>query len=99
MASESDPWNEGWKRLEPGYVVDRPLLASPWEWGRTVMTGAMAEHEELAEIKPRLASVEEQVAGLPALVNVMLAEAESRIRVEVEAGFKRSDCSNILERD
>jgi len=54
------------------------------------MTGAMAEHEELAEIKPRLASVEEQVAGLPALVNVMLAEAESRIRVEVEAGFKEA---------
>ena len=59
--SWSSEWNEGWRKLLPGYTVTDPLIAAPWDWGRTVLTGAMAEHEELETMRYRVATIEQQL--------------------------------------
>lgn len=45
----------------PGYTVSEPLIAAPWEWGRDVLTGSMAEHEELQMFKYRMITIEKQL--------------------------------------
>ena len=83
-SNESGPWNENWRRLEPGYVVEQPLLASPWAWGRTVLTGSMAESEELATIYPRMASLEDQVSYLESSIESRFDAVAEQINSKVK---------------
>lgn len=54
------------------------------------MTGAMAEHEELEYIKPRLASIEQQMVEIrEVFIPQLLKEHEEKITMEMEAGMKR----------
>ena len=86
--SWSSEWSEGWKRIEHPDAPGQYLLAAPWEWGRTVLTGAMAEHEELEAIKPRMSTIEEQMAEVIEYLN------ESNKQIEA----KTSSLAGILER-
>jgi len=68
----------------PGYVVDEPLIAAPWDWGRLVLTGAMAEHEELEAIKPRIATIEQQLNSALAEINETNARLEQSMALMEE---------------
>jgi hypothetical protein len=68
----------------PGYVVDEPLIAAPWDWGRLVFTGAMAEHEELEAIKPRIATIEQQLNSALAEINETNARLEQSMALMEE---------------
>ncbi len=68
----------------PGYVVDEPLIAAPWDWGRLVLTGAMAEHEELEAIKPRIATIEQQLNSALAEINETNARLEQSMALVEE---------------
>ena len=94
-SNESGPWNEKWRRLEPGYVVEQPLLASPWEWGRTVLTGSMAESEELAAIYPRMASLEDQVSYLESSIESRFDAVAEQINSKVKAAIDQVAVSSF----
>ncbi len=80
----SNEWNEGWRKLLPGYTVNEPLIAAPWDWGRTVLTGAMAEHEELETIRYRMVSIEEQLKEAMNEANEANAELERQLSLMEE---------------
>ena len=82
--SWSNEWNEGWRKLLPGYVVTEPLMAAPWDWGRTVLTGAMAEHEELETIKYRVTTIEQQLREAMIEANKTNVELEYQISIMEE---------------
>ena len=83
-SNELQPWNEGWRKLLPGYTVTEPLIAAPWDWGRLVLTGAMAEHEELEAIKPRIATVEQQLNDALIEINETNARLEQSMALMEE---------------
>jgi len=68
----------------PGYTVDEPLIAAPWDWGRLVLTGAMAEHEELETIKPRIATIEQQLNDALIEINETNAKLEQSMALMEE---------------
>lgn len=80
----SSEWNEGWRKLLPGYTVTEPLIAAPWDWGRTVLTGAMAEHEELETIKYRVTTIEQQLREAMIEANKTNVELEYQISIMEE---------------
>ena len=82
--SWSNEWNEGWRKLLPGYTVTEPLIAAPWDWGRTVLTGAMAEHEELETIKYRVTTIEQQLREAMIEANKTNVELEYQISIMEE---------------
>ena len=82
--SWSSEWSEGWRKLLPGYVVTEPLMAAPWDWGRTVLTGAMAEHEELETIKYRVTTIEQQLREAMIEANKVNVELEYQISIMEE---------------
>lgn len=82
--SWSNEWNEGWRKLLPGYVVTEPLMAAPWDWGRTVFTGAMAEHEELQTFKYRMVTIEQQLKEAMEEANKANAELERQLSITEE---------------
>jgi len=82
--SWSSEWNEGWRKLLPGYTVTEPLIAAPWDWGRTVLTGAMAEHEELETIKYRVTTIEQQLREAMIEANKTNVELEYQISIMEE---------------
>ena len=82
--SWSNEWNEGWRKLLPGYTVTDPLIAAPWDWGRTVLTGAMAEHEELETIKYRVTTIEQQLREAMIEANKTNVELEYQISIMEE---------------
>ena len=82
--SWSNEWNEGWRKLLPGYTVTEPLIAAPWEWGRTVLTGAMAEHEELETMRYRVATIEQQLREAMIEANKTNVELEYQISIMEE---------------
>jgi len=81
--SWSSEWNEGWRKIINPDDQEQYLLAAPWDWGRTVLTGAMAEHEELEAIKPRMASIEEQLNEVIEEMHETNAQIEERINQAV----------------
>lgn len=83
-SSESSNWNEGWRKLLPGYTVTDPLLAAPWDWGRDVLTGAMAEHEELQTFKYRMVTIEQQLQEAMEEANRANAELERQLSLTEE---------------
>ena len=88
-------WNKYWRRLEPGYIVQQPLLAAPWDWGRQVMTGAMAEHEELETIKPKLKTIEQELQDIretyiPQMLNEYKTSVLKELEEEINATAKKS---------
>ena len=83
-SSESSNWNEGWRKLLPGYTVTDPLLAAPWDWGRDVLTGAMAEHEELQTFKYRIVTIEQQLQEAMDEANKANAELERQLSITEE---------------
>jgi hypothetical protein len=85
--SWSNEWSEGWKKIENPDEPGQYLLAAPWDWGRTVLTGAMAEHEELETIKPRMASIEEQLNEVIDYMNESNAQIEERINQAVSKSY------------
>ena len=80
----SNEWSEGWRKLLPGYTVTDPLLAAPWDWGRTVFTGAMAEHEELQTFKYRIVTIEQQLQEAMEEANKANAELERQLSITEE---------------
>ena len=82
--SWSNEWNEGWRKLLPGYTVTDPLIAAPWDWGRTVLTGAMAEHEELETIKYRVTTIEQQLREAMIEANKTNLELEYQVSIVEE---------------
>ena len=82
--SWSNEWNEGWRKLLPGYTVTDPLIAAPWDWGRTVLTGAMAEHEELETMRYRVATIEQQLREAMIEANKTNVELEYQISIMEE---------------
>jgi len=68
----------------PGYTVTEPLIAAPWDWGRLVLTGAIAEHEELEAIKPRIATIEQQLNSALAEINETNARLEQSMALMEE---------------
>ena len=82
--SWSSEWNEGWRKLLPGYTITEPLIAAPWDWGRTVLTGAMAEHEELETIKYRVTTIEQQLREAMIEANKTNLELEYQISIMEE---------------
>ena len=82
--SWSNEWNEGWRKLLPGYTITEPLIAAPWDWGRTVLTGAMAEHEELETIKYRVTTIEQQLREAMIEANKTNVELEYQISIMEE---------------
>ena len=82
--SWSNEWNEGWRKLLPGYTVTDPLLAAPWDWGRDVLTGAMAEHEELQTFKYRIVTIEQQLQEAMEEANKANAELERQLSITEE---------------
>jgi len=82
--SWSSEWNEGWRKLLPGYTVTEPLIAAPWDWGRTVLTGAMAEHEELETIKYRVTTIEQQLREAMIEANKTNLELEYQVSIVEE---------------
>jgi len=68
----------------PGYTVSEPLIAAPWEWGRDVLTGSMAEHEELTTCKYRMATIEEQLKEAMNEANKANAELERQLSITEE---------------
>ena len=85
--SWSSEWNEGWKRIEHPDAPGQYLLAAPWDWGRTVLTGAMAEHEELETIKPRMASIEEQLDEVITYINKSNIQIEEKINQAISQSY------------
>ena len=83
-SSELSNWNEGWRKLLPGYTVTDPLLAAPWDWGRDVLTGAMAEHEELQTFKYRIVTIEQQLQEAMEEANKANAELEHQMSLMEE---------------
>jgi tetrahydromethanopterin S-methyltransferase subunit G len=65
------------------------LLAAPWDWGRAVLTGAIAEHEELEAIKPRMASIEEQMNEVIAFLEESNERIEEKINQAVSQAYWR----------
>lgn len=98
--SWSNEWSEGWRKIEDPYAPGQYLLAAPWDWGRAVLTGAMAEHEELETIKPRMASIEEQLDEVMAYIDESDAQIEERINQAVSKsywkGFQQGGVLGIL---
>jgi len=82
--SWSSEWNEGWRKLLPGYTVTEPLIAAPWDWGRTVLTGAMAEHEELETMRYRVATIEQQLREAMIEANKTNLELEYQVSIVEE---------------
>ena len=82
--SWSSEWSEGWRKLLPGYVVTEPLMAAPWDWGRTVLTGAMAEHEELETMRYRVATIEQQLREAMIEANKTNLELEYQVSIVEE---------------
>jgi len=82
--SWSNEWNEGWRKLLPGYTVTEPLIAAPWDWGRTVLTGAMAEHEELETMRYRVATIEQQLREAMIEANKTNLELEYQVSIMEE---------------
>ncbi len=82
--SWSNEWNEGWRKLLPGYTITEPLIAAPWDWGRTALTGAMAEHEELETIKYRVTTIEQQLREAMIEANKTNVELEHQISIMEE---------------
>lgn len=82
--SWSNEWNEGWRKLLPGYTVTEPLIAAPWDWGRTVLTGAMAEHEELETMRYRVATIEQQLREVMIEANKTNLELEYQVSIVEE---------------
>jgi hypothetical protein len=82
--SWSNEWNEGWRKLLPGYTVTDPLIAAPWDWGRTVLTGAMAEHEELETMRYRVATIEQQLREAMIEANKTNLELEYQVSIVEE---------------
>jgi len=76
----------------PGYVVDEPLIAAPWDWGRDVLTGAMAEHEELETIKPRIATIEKQ------LNDALIEINETNARLEQSMALMEENMNKALSK-
>lgn len=68
-------------------MPEKYLLAAPWDWGRTVLTGAMAEHEELEAIKPRMASIEEQMNEVIEYMKESNAQIEEKINQAVSQSY------------
>jgi len=85
--SWSNEWNEGWRKIINPDDPEQYLLAAPWDWGRTVLTGAMAEHEELEAIKPRMASIEEQLNEVIEEMHETNAQIEERINQAVSKSY------------
>ena len=83
-SNESNSWNEGWRKLLPGYTVTEPLIAAPWDWGRDVLTGAMAEHEELTTFKYRMVTIEQQLQEAMDEANKANAELERQLSITEE---------------
>lgn len=73
--------------IENPDVPGQYLLAAPWDWGRMVLTGAMAEHEELEAIKPRMASIEEQLDEVMAYIDESNAQIEERVNEAVSRSY------------
>lgn len=71
-------------------MVEQPLLAAPWEWGRQVMTGAMAEHEELQAIRGRISSLEGQLAEMKLWTEAEMAKTLQQIEEEVNVATKQA---------
>ena len=82
--SWSNEWSEGWRKLLPGYTVTDPLIAAPWDWGRNVLTGAMAEHEELQTFKYRMVTIEQQLQEAMEEANKANAELERQLSITEE---------------
>lgn len=82
--SWSNEWNEGWRKLLPGYTITEPLIAAPWDWGRTVLTGAMAEHEELETMRYRVATIEQQLREAMIEANKTNLELEYQVSIVEE---------------
>lgn len=82
--SNESNWNEGWRKLLPGYTVTNPLLAAPWDWGRDVLTGAMAEHKELEIFKYRMVTIEQQLKEAMNEANKANAELERQLSITEE---------------
>ena len=82
--SWSNEWNEGGRKLLPGYTVTEPLIAAPWEWGRGVLTGSMAEHEELQMFKYRMVTIEKQLQEAMNEANKANAELERQLSITEE---------------
>ena len=80
----SNEWSEGWRKLLPGYTVTDPLIAAPWDWGRNVLTGAMAEHEELKMFKYRIVTIEQQLQEAMEEANKANAELERQLSITEE---------------
>ena len=80
----SNEWSEGWRKLLPGYTVTDPLIAAPWDWGRDVLTGAMAEHEELKMFKYRIVRIEQQLQEAMEEANKANAELERQLSITEE---------------
>jgi len=94
-SNESGPWNEKWRRLEAGYVVEQTLLAAPWDWGRTVLTGSMAESVELAAIYPRMANLEEQVSYMESSIESRFDAVAQQINSQVKAAIDQVAVSSF----
>jgi len=90
-SNEYETWNEGWRKLLPGYTVTEPLIAAPWEYGKTVLTGAMAEHEELDVIKSRMATVEQQ------LQNAMDEANKANLKLEQQTSYMEENMRMLEE--
>ena len=83
-SSELSNWNEGWRKILPGYTVTEPLLAAPWDWGRDALTGAMAEHEELTTFKYRIVTIEQQLKEAMEEANKANVELERQLSITEE---------------
>lgn len=59
-------------------------MAAPWDWGRTVFTGAMAEHEELKTMTYRITTIEQELREAMDEANKTNVELEYQMSIMEE---------------
>lgn len=66
-------------------------MAAPWEYGRKVFSGAIAEHEELITIKGRMATMEQQ------LYEAVEEANKANIKLEQQVSYMEENMRQLEE--
>ena len=66
-------------------------MAAPWEYGRKVFSGAIAEHEELITIKGRMATMEQQ------LYQAVEEANKANIKLEQQVSYMEENMRQLEE--
>lgn len=83
----SEDWTEGWRKLPAGYVIEAPVLAASWDWGRRVMIEAMAEHEELVVTRGKVSELSQQIEAIRVDLKNQMDPLRFEVKEQVEQAY------------